>query len=443
VGENFQALVEWLGSYGYPILFALVFAESAGLPLPGETAVLAASVLASRPEARLAIGWVIVVVIAAAVLGDNLGFWVGHRWARPRLRAGKRFLFLTPQAFQVVEGYFEHYGSFTVAISRFVAGLRVVAALAAGTSGMPWPRFLLANLTGAIAWGVAMSLLGYFFGQSWEMLHKWMGRGAVVIVGSVVVIVGLPYLLRRFRHLPALSWNHMLRARIWEGFVAALLVVICVAVLVMQAEHAARTARAESADRQVEQWVEQRAGSPLDTMAMAASYAGSLPVAIAVVGVMLAWSHRAGRGWREQAVILWALAGSEAVGLALLALIRHTGNEPARAQAWPFGFAGLAPLRAAAVFGMVAQVTRRLAPQRGLTAMIAAACAILLTGFSVVWTREQRLTEVAVEYAAGGLVLFVGVWWLEGYGPGPLPVPPHQDGSGGAGQPASTAGERT
>src|ERR1700722_5508660 len=86
---DFQALTEWLGHYGYPILFALVFAESAGLPVPGETAVLAAAVLASRPDSHLRIEWVIVTTIAAAILGDNLGFWAGHRWARPRLREGK------------------------------------------------------------------------------------------------------------------------------------------------------------------------------------------------------------------------------------------------------------------------------------------------------------------------------------------------------------------
>ena len=109
--------------------------------------------------------------------------------------------------------------------------------------------------------------------------------------------------------------------------------------------------------------------------------------------------------------------------MALLALIRHRGIEPAKALAWPFGFAGLAPLRAAAVFGVAAQMTWRMRPDRAWPVRVAAACAILLTGFSVVWTREQRMTEVFVEYVAGGLVLFMGLWWLERQGVGPLPVP--------------------
>jgi membrane protein DedA with SNARE-associated domain len=413
VGGNLQALADWIGRYGYPVLFALVFAESAGLPVPGETAVLTAAVLCSRPDSPLKIEWVIVAVVTAAALGDNLGFWAGHRWARPRLRAGRRFLFLTPQALRTVEGYFEHYGTLTVAVARFVAGLRVVAALAAGTSGMPWPKFLAANLAGAVAWGVSMSLLGYFFGQSWEALHRWMGRGALLILGCAVLLIGFPYLLRRLRLLPTVSWDRLLRARVWEGFVAALLVAVCVAMLVLQAERHATPARA---DEEVRQWVEARRGSPFDTVVTVASYLGSLPVTAAVTAGLLLVAWRAGLQWKQIAVIVWALVGSEVVGLSLLALIRHRGIEPARALAWPFGFAGLAPLRAAAVFGVAAQLSRRLRPDRGWLAGIAAGCAILLTGFSVVWTHEQTLSEVVIEFGAGALVLFMGMWWLEGYG---------------------------
>lgn len=437
MGDNFQLLAEWLGNYGYPILFLLVLAESAGVPVPGETAVLAAAVLASRPDSPLHIGWVILVVLAAAVVGDNVGFWVGDKWARPRLRAGKRFLFLTPEALQVVERYFQQYGSLTIAVSRFVAGLRVVAALAAGTSGMHWTKFFIANVLGAGAWAVTMSLLGYFFGQSWEALHKWMGRGALVILGCGVVLVGLPYLLRRVRRLPSVPWERLLRARIWEGFVAAVLVVCCVTTLVVMSEHHRKPV--SEADAEVEQWVEARRGSALDSVATVASYLGSLPVTAAATAALLAWSWHAGRPRREQVCILWALVGSEVVGLALLALIRHKGIEPARALAWPFGFAGLAPLRAAAVFGMAAQVTHRLAPRWWLPVGITAVSAIVLTGFSVVWTQEQRMTEVFVEYAAGALVLFIGLWQLEGYGLLPRAASPARNAVGQT-EPAGGAG---
>jgi membrane protein DedA with SNARE-associated domain len=434
MGENFGALEGWLGHYGYPVLFALVFAESAGLPVPGETTVLAAAVLAGRPESTLRIEWVIVTVIAAAVLGDNLGFWAGYRWARPRLREGRRFLFLTPEALKTVEGYFEHYGALTVAFARFIAGLRVVAALAAGTSGMPWPRFLVANLAGAVGWAVAMSLLGYYFGQSWEALHHWLGRGALLIAGCVVLIVGIPYLWRRLRRVPPASWNRLLGGRVWEGALAAVLVVVCVKLLLSLALHDGRPTHE---DRAVQAWVEARQGTAFDSVARVASYLGSLPVTAVVALLIGAWSRRSGGPWREQGGMLWALVGSEVVGLVLLALIRHEGIEPARAMAWPFGFAGLAPLRAAAVYGMAAHVTYRLAPRGGRYAALAAAAAMLLTGFSVVW-QGQTITEVLVEYAAGGLVLFNGQWRIEGRGVGLLPGATVAATSDGSGQPGGT-----
>jgi membrane protein DedA with SNARE-associated domain len=438
VSENFPLLVDWLSRYGYPALFLLVLAESAGVPVPGETAVLVAAVICSQKDPPLHLQWVIVVVMAAAIVGDNVGFWIGDKWARPRLRAGKRFFFLTPQALESAERYFQHYGSLTIAVSRFVAGLRVVAALAAGTSGMHWTKFFIANVAGAGAWAVTMSCLGYFFGQSWDRLHKWMGRGALLLVGCAILLVGLPYLLRRLRRLPSVPWERLIRARIWEGFIAAVLVVCCVAMLVILAE---RHHHPISEDVEVEQWVEARHGTALDSVANVASYLGSLPVTTAVTAVLLAWSWRRGRPRRELVSIGWALVGSEVVGLALLALIRHKGIEPARALAWPFGFAGLAPLRAAAVFGMAAHVTSRLVPGRGLLAAAVAVGAILLTGFSVVWTHDQaqpqKMTEVIAEFAAGALVLFMGLWWLEGYG---LLAPPGRPTAEGAGQTESAAG---
>jgi len=252
VGEHLETLTAWLSTYGYPVLFGVVLAENAGLPVPGETAVLVAALLASQPGSPLSIGWVIVLTILAAVLGDNLGFWLGRRWARGRLEQGKRFLFLTPKTLKSVEGYFEHYGTLTIFFARFVTGLRVVAAVAAGTSRMPWPRFLVANTAGAVAWATAMASLGYFCGHSWQALHRWLGRGGLIILGCVVVLVGLPYLWRRLRKVPAASWNRLLRAQLWQGIVAAILVVVCVAGLVLLAE---RHSTPPSEDRQVRRWV--------------------------------------------------------------------------------------------------------------------------------------------------------------------------------------------
>ena len=194
----FEFLKQWCGTYGYPVLFAGVLLENAGLPIPGETAVLVAGLLASDAgDRRFNIIAVIAVATLAAVLGDNLGFWLGRRWARPRLQAGRRFLLLTPRALQMAEAYFHYYGSWTIFFGRFVTGLRVVGALAAGTAGMVWPRFLVANAAGAVTWATVISLLGYFFGENWRLLEHWVKRSGLLALAALLLFLGLLYLKSR------------------------------------------------------------------------------------------------------------------------------------------------------------------------------------------------------------------------------------------------------
>src|SRR5437868_13321653 len=123
---------------------------NAGMPVPGETAVVAACFMASVAGGQvLDMRLVIVLTILAAVIGDNIGFWLGYRLARPRLQQGKAFLFLNRRTLAVAEGYFARFGSWTIFFARFITGIRVIGALAAGTSGMEWRRFLAANAAGA------------------------------------------------------------------------------------------------------------------------------------------------------------------------------------------------------------------------------------------------------------------------------------------------------
>jgi membrane protein DedA with SNARE-associated domain len=194
----FATFTGWYVAYGYPVLFLGVLLENAGVPVPGEAALLAAGFLASPAGgARFGLGWVITLAFAAAVLGDNLGFWLGRRWARPRLQRGHGFLALTPQALGRAEGYFARYGTWTVLVGRFVTGLRVVVALAAGAAGMPWARFFPANAAGAFAWASAVSLLGYFFGRSWQALHYGLAWATWIIPGCVVLAAVLLHLWGR------------------------------------------------------------------------------------------------------------------------------------------------------------------------------------------------------------------------------------------------------
>ncbi|MDB5312048.1 MAG: yohD [Gemmataceae bacterium] len=199
--ETLQTFADIYAVHGYWVLFLGVMLENAGIPLPGETALLAAAVLSS-PEGggRLHLWTVIAVAATGAVIGDNLGYWVGREWARARIERGKRFLFLTPARVARAERYFAKYGAATVFFGRFVALLRIVAGPAAGVAGMPWWRFFLANAAGALVWATAISLLGYFLGGAWDALHRWLGWGAWAIAGTIVLVAVvwhfLPYFSR-------------------------------------------------------------------------------------------------------------------------------------------------------------------------------------------------------------------------------------------------------
>lgn len=188
----------------YVALFFGIMLENAGIPLPGETALLVAGYLTSEAGGyRLHLWAVIVVACLAAVVGDNLGFWLGRKLARPRLAAGKRFLFLTPARFQQAERYFAKYGAATVFFGRWVALLRIAAGPAAGAAGMPWGRFLVANAAGAALWATGIGLIGHFAGHAWQVIQTWLGRGAWVLAGAVLLAFVAWHLRGLTRRKPA------------------------------------------------------------------------------------------------------------------------------------------------------------------------------------------------------------------------------------------------
>ena len=184
---------EWLADlfarYGYAVVFVGVFLENTGLPVPGETALLAGAAMAHF--GRLSLPWVVVTAVGGAVLGDNLGFFVGRRYGRALVeRFGSR-LGLTRARLRQFDRFFERHGGRTVFIARFVTGLRVFGALLAGASGLRWPTFVFYNAAGAITWSTAIAIAGYSLAYSWETLERWIGRSgliALALVGAVVVI---------------------------------------------------------------------------------------------------------------------------------------------------------------------------------------------------------------------------------------------------------------
>jgi undecaprenyl-diphosphatase len=190
-------IIELFARYGYAVVFFGVFLENAGLPVPGETALLAGAAL-SR-SGRLSLPLVIVTAIAGAILGDNLGFLIGRRGGRALVdRFGPRVGLSRDRLLQF-DRFFDRHGAKTVFIARFVTGLRVFGALLAGTSGLSWGRFLLYNSTGAIAWATTFGGVGYLLAYSWQTLELWIGRSGLVLLAAIV-IAGLLTVLHKRRH---------------------------------------------------------------------------------------------------------------------------------------------------------------------------------------------------------------------------------------------------
>ncbi|PYR43837.1 MAG: hypothetical protein DMF93_02005 [Acidobacteria bacterium] len=182
-------LVDLFARYGYAVVFFGVFLENTGLPVPGETALLAGAAMANF--GRLSLPWVIVTAVGGAVLGDNLGFFIGRRYGRGLVeRFGSR-LGLTRARLEQFDRFFDRHGGRTVFIARFITGLRVFGAVLAGASGLRWPSFIFYNAAGAIAWSTAIAIAGYSLAYSWETLERWIGRSGLVglaVVAAIVVV---------------------------------------------------------------------------------------------------------------------------------------------------------------------------------------------------------------------------------------------------------------
>jgi membrane protein DedA with SNARE-associated domain len=173
-------------SYGLVLLFALVAAESAGVPLPGETALIAASILAA--QGHYSIVSVIVVAASAAIIGDNVGYWIGRTGGRKLLERWGPVRRYAERAIPPGERFFEKHGGKTVFIGRFVAVLRVTAAWLAGITHMSWWRFFLWNAAGGIVWATGVSLLAYYFGKAAADAVQTYGVYALIAIVVVVVI---------------------------------------------------------------------------------------------------------------------------------------------------------------------------------------------------------------------------------------------------------------
>jgi len=188
-------IVDLFAQYGYSVVFLGVFLENTGLPVPGETMLLAGAALAHYGPLKLQ--WVVLTAIGGATLGDNLGFFIGRRYGRGLVERYGRHIGFTPARLAQFDRFFQKHGGRTVFIARFITGLRVVGAVLAGASGLRWPMFLVYNAAGAVVWSTVIACAGYFLAYSWDTLERWVGRSGLIAFALVVAIGVITFLRAR------------------------------------------------------------------------------------------------------------------------------------------------------------------------------------------------------------------------------------------------------
>ena len=188
--------------YGLLALFLIVMLESGGVPLPGETALIAAGVFASN--GKLDITAVIAVAAAAAIVGDNLGYWIGRTGGRRLLERWRRVSRFSDRALPWTEDFFRRHGPKTIFLARFFSIIRVTAAVMAGISRMRWWTFFGWNAAGGICWALLVGLVSYYAGQTAAdaISHYGLIGGAAIVALGLVGLVGFHFWRKRLVQSP-------------------------------------------------------------------------------------------------------------------------------------------------------------------------------------------------------------------------------------------------
>ena len=184
-----------LHDYGYLAVATFLFFEDFGVPLPGETMLIAASLYAGAGHLNV---WAVgIVAFVAAVLGDNVGYLIGRKGGIVIVRKYGKYVLITPSRLEKAHQYFEHHGGWIVTVARFIEGLRQLNGVIAGTVGMPWRRFLVFNMLGAALWVGTWTSVGYLAGNHVETIARDFTYVAIAIGVLVLIYVGFHFRHRR------------------------------------------------------------------------------------------------------------------------------------------------------------------------------------------------------------------------------------------------------
>jgi membrane protein DedA with SNARE-associated domain len=198
-----SALADLIEAHGYWVVAVVIGIESMGVPLPGETMLVLAAIYAAE-TGRLDLTTLIALASIGAIVGDNVGYWIGREFGYPLVRKYGRYLGLDDTRIKIGQYLFLKYGAKVVFFGRFIALLRILAAFLAGVNLMHWTTFLLANAGGGVLWASVFGMLGYFLGS--VLLQVKGSLGVVIVTGAIALLFLGGWLIRRYeRRLAVLA----------------------------------------------------------------------------------------------------------------------------------------------------------------------------------------------------------------------------------------------
>jgi membrane protein DedA with SNARE-associated domain/membrane-associated phospholipid phosphatase len=436
-------ILSLIGQYGYLIVFLGVLLESAGVPIPGETVLIASGVMAQR--GHLGLGGAVVFGILGAVVGDQIGYWVGREGGRPFVLRWGRYVLVTPERLARAEGFFARHGGKAVFLARFVAGLRVFGALAAGISRMRWRTFFFYNALGGALWATAAVLVGYLLGGSLELVERWAGRTSLLLLVLLAValvfygayrwvaahrerlagfgraVLSYPPVARlRTRYERQLSWllrrltpGQYLGLHLTVGLVAA---AGCLWLFGGLAEDVLTGDPIVRFDRATAAYLHSLATPPLTTFFLVVTALGSVET-IALVALVGAVVFGVRRQTLRLATWLAAVAGSAALDQLLKALFarpRPHFEHPLLSEA-SYGFPSGHAMESLVLYGMVAYfAVLAVRTWRARTAVVfGAALLVLSIGLSRMYLGVHYFSDVVAGFAAGGVWLSACITAME------------------------------
>lgn len=185
-----------LTGYGYFAVFGFVLIETSGIPFPGETMLILASAFAGSTH-KLSIYWIIAAAAVAAIIGDNIGYWIGRTGGYKLLRKYGHLIHVDESSLKIGAYLFKCYGSGIIFFARWIPLLRIWGAMLAGAHRFEWKKFIIYNAAGGILWATFYGVAAYFFG---DLLRR--AEGAITYAGfglAAIIIIGFYVLERRNR----------------------------------------------------------------------------------------------------------------------------------------------------------------------------------------------------------------------------------------------------